>query len=58
MIDIQACYQQLSQTNKTLLAAHLMGMNQGGFSYTIKASFFEYLDSRQGKDFKYYVSKN
>ncbi|XP_033763303.1 uncharacterized protein LOC117344604 isoform X2 [Pecten maximus] len=56
---IKLCYESLSPQKKDELKVHLDSIDQTGFSYKVSAkSMLQYLDSRQGKDFKHYISKH
>ncbi|XP_033731106.1 uncharacterized protein LOC117320703 [Pecten maximus] len=53
---IKLCYESLSPQKKDELKVHLDSIDQTGFSYKVSAkSMLQYLDSRQGKDFKHYL---
>ncbi|CAG2194116.1 unnamed protein product [Mytilus edulis] len=45
----------LTEHQKNLLKLHLDSIDQSSFSYRIQISFFQYIDSRQGKDYKHYL---
>nr|XP_022310275.1 uncharacterized protein LOC111115731 [Crassostrea virginica] len=53
---IQLCLRSLSDDQVQLLEIHLSSIDQTGFRYQINgATFFRYIESRQGKDFKHYL---
>uniref|UniRef100_A0A8W8NVP9 Uncharacterized protein n=1 Tax=Magallana gigas TaxID=29159 RepID=A0A8W8NVP9_MAGGI len=53
---IQHCVRTLSEHQMQLLTLHLETVDQTDFSYRINAdTFFKFLDSRQGKDYKHYL---
>ncbi|XP_048756479.2 uncharacterized protein LOC125667163 isoform X2 [Ostrea edulis] len=56
---IQHCVGSLNERQRNLLIIHLKSIDQSDFSYKINPeTFFKYLESRQGKDYKHYISKH